>query len=95
MLQPYSTPPSKVAFGPTQLSTMMMELHDELQALLLLSSLQKNWETLVVLLSNLALGISQVTSSLLNEETKRKDSKQSQVLVIENRGSSTSCNHSR
>lgn len=59
-----------------QLATMKMVLDDELQALLLLSSLPDSWETLVVSLSNSAtdgkLTMSQVTSSLLNEELRRK-----------------------
>ena len=61
-----------------QLSSMKMSLDDELQALLLLSSLPESWETLVVSLSNSApdgiVTMSQVTSSLLNEELRRKSS---------------------
>ena len=60
-----------------QLSSMKISLNDELQALLLLSSLPESWETLVVSLSNSApdvVTMSQVTSSLLNKELKRKNS---------------------
>ena len=53
---------------------MKMVMDDELQALLLLSSLPDSWETLVVSLSNSAPGrvltMSQVISSLFNEETR-------------------------
>jgi hypothetical protein len=61
-----------------QLANMKMTLDDELQALLLLSSLPDSWETLVVSLSNSTpdgkLTIANVSSSLLNEETRRKAS---------------------
>ncbi|CAL9121196.1 unnamed protein product, partial [Musa textilis] len=81
-----------------QLSSMKMSLDDELQALLLLSSLPESWETLVVSLSNSApdgiVTMSQVTSSLLNEELRRKTSAVSQIdsqaLISENRGRSRS-----
>jgi hypothetical protein len=60
-----------------QLSAMKMSLDDELQALLLLSSLPESWDTLVVSLSNSApegkLTMEMVKASLLNEETRRKD----------------------
>ncbi|KAA8550233.1 hypothetical protein F0562_001917 [Nyssa sinensis] len=59
-----------------QLATMKMVIEDELQALLLLSSLPDSWETLVVTMSNSApdgkLSMGQVSSSLFNEETRRK-----------------------
>ena len=59
-----------------------MSLDDELQALLLLSSLPESWETLVVSLSNSALDgvitMSQVTSIVRNEELRRKNSVTSQ-----------------
>ncbi|KAJ8504994.1 hypothetical protein OPV22_005880 [Ensete ventricosum] len=81
-----------------QLSSMKMSLDDELQTLLLLSSLPESWETLMVSLSNSApdgiVIMSQVTSSLLNEELRRKNSAtshiDSQTLVLENRGMSKS-----
>ena len=86
-----------------QLSSMKMSLDDELQALLLLSSLPESWETLVVSLSNSApdgiVTMSQVTSSLLNEELRRKSSatsqNDSQALISENRGRSKSRSSSR
>ena len=86
-----------------QLSSMKISLDDELQALLLLSSLPESWETLVVSLSNSApdgiVTMSQVTSSLLNEELRRKSSatsqNDSQALISENRGRSKSRSSSR
>ena len=77
-----------------QLATMKMLLEDELQALLLLSSLLDSWETLVVSLSNSSLDgviiMSQATSSLLNEEERRKETGESQTqtdaLVTEGKG---------
>ncbi|KAF8387595.1 hypothetical protein HHK36_026248 [Tetracentron sinense] len=75
-----------------QLTTMKLVLDDELQALLLLSSLPDSWETLVVTVSNSApngeLSMSLVTNSLFNEETRRKSAgtDNAQALVIENRG---------
>ena len=71
---------------------MKITFDDELQALLLLSSLPESWETLVVTVSNSApdgvVTVSQVTSSMLNEETRRKSSGSShfEALVMENRG---------
>ena len=60
-----------------QMVTMKLIIEDELQALLLMSSLLDNWETLVVLLSNSApngvLQLAMVKDSLFNEETRRKD----------------------
>ena len=61
---------------------------DELQALLLLSSLPDSWETLVVSLSNSVpngvLQLAMVKDSLFNEETRRKDmgKDDAQALVI-------------
>ncbi|KAF8378616.1 hypothetical protein HHK36_029964 [Tetracentron sinense] len=75
-----------------QLTTMKLVIDDELQALLLLSSLPDCWETLVVTVSNSAsngeLSMSLVTNSLFNEETRRKSTgtDNAQALVIENRG---------
>ncbi|KAA8550265.1 hypothetical protein F0562_001949 [Nyssa sinensis] len=71
-----------------------MVIEDELQALLLLSSLLNSWETLVVSVSNSApdgkLSMGQVSSSLFNEETRRKlvGTDNAQALVSENRGRS-------
>ena len=79
-----------------QFSTMKLVPDDELQALLLLSSLSDSWETLVVSLSNSALNgklsLVQVKDSMFNEETERKDLgiDNSQALVTENRGKSKS-----
>lgn len=79
-----------------QLATMKMVIEDELQALLLLSSLPDSWETLVVTVSNSApdgkLSMGQVSSSLFNEETRRKlaGTDNAQALVSENRGRSKS-----
>ena len=60
-----------------QLAIVKMTLDDELQALLLLSSLPDSWETLVVSLNNCApnsvLSLSTIKESMFNEETRRKD----------------------
>ena len=60
-----------------QMVTMKLIIEDELQTLLLMSSLLDSWETLVVLLSNSApngvLQLAMVKDSLFNEETWRKD----------------------
>ena len=60
-----------------QLSAVKMSLDDELQALLLLSSLPERLDTLFVSLSNSApdgkLTMESVKASLLNEETRRKE----------------------
>ena len=59
-----------------QLASAKMPLDDELQALLLLSSLSESWETLVVSLSKSCqedkVSLEVVKASLLNEETRRK-----------------------
>lgn len=75
-----------------QLATVKMPLDDEMQAVLLLSSLPDNWETLVVSLSNSTpegkLTMSMVTNAMHNEVTRRKDMRgnQSHALVTEDRG---------
>ncbi|KAF7151014.1 hypothetical protein RHSIM_Rhsim02G0098600 [Rhododendron simsii] len=60
-----------------QLDSVGLKFDDELQALLLLSSLLDNWETLVVSLSNSApdgkLSMSIVKDALFNEEARRKE----------------------
>ena len=73
-----------------KLSTMKLELDDEVQALLLLSSLQDSWETLVVSLSNSVpngvLIVNMVKDNMFNEETRRKElgiSSNTESLVIE------------
>lgn len=61
-----------------QLANMKVNFDDELQALLLMSSLSESWETLVVSLSNSnangTISLETVRSSLLNEELRRKGS---------------------
>ena len=58
-----------------QMVTMKLVINDELQVLLLLSSLPDNWETLVVSFSNYTsngvLQFVMVKDSLLYEETRR------------------------
>ncbi|KAF7149825.1 hypothetical protein RHSIM_Rhsim02G0089300 [Rhododendron simsii] len=60
-----------------QLASVGMKLDDELDALLLLSSLPDDWETLVVSLSNSApdgkLTTTLVKDALFNEEARRKE----------------------
>ena len=72
--------------------TMKLVIDDELQAILLLSSLPDRLETLAVSLSNSTsngvLQLAMVKDSLLNEETRRKDI--AHALVIETRGRSKS-----
>ena len=81
-----------------QMVIMKLVIDDELQVLLLLSSLPDSWETLVVSLSNSApngvLQLAMLKDSLLNEETKRKDTGKdiAQALVTKNRGRSKSRN---
>ncbi|KAK8640215.1 hypothetical protein V6N13_007974 [Hibiscus sabdariffa] len=77
-----------------QLSKIEMNIDDELQALLLLSSLLGSWDTIVTL-SNSApdgkLTIETVSESLMNEEARRKERdlpSQSEANVVENRGRS-------
>ena len=72
---------------------MKMKIEDELQALLLLSSLPDSWDTLVISLSNSApndnLTMDMVKDSLFNEEARRKEqgiSSETEALVTENRG---------
>ena len=75
---------------------MKLVIDNELQDLLLLSSLLDSWETLVVSLSNSApngvLQLAMVKDSLLNEETRRKDIGKdiAHALITENRGRSKS-----
>ena len=61
-----------------QWANMKVNFDDELQALLLMSSLSESWETLVVSLSNSnangTISLEMVRSSLLNEELRRKGS---------------------
>ena len=78
-----------------QLKKVDMNIDDELQTLLLLSYLPESWDTLVVTLNNSALdgklSMDNVTDSLLNEESRRKEkglSSHSKVNIVENRGRS-------
>ncbi|GFY93698.1 hypothetical protein Acr_09g0001440 [Actinidia rufa] len=75
-----------------QLTSVDLQFDDEMQALLLLSSLPESWETLVVSLSNSApngkLTTSMVKDALFNEEAQRRemgstDQSESQALVSE------------
>ncbi|KAK8660825.1 hypothetical protein V6N13_051733 [Hibiscus sabdariffa] len=60
-----------------QLSKIEIKIDDELQVLLLLSSLPKSWDTLTVTLSNSALDgkltTNTVSDSLMNEEARKKE----------------------
>ena len=76
-----------------ELSTMKLELDDEVQVLLLLSSLPNSWETLVVSLSNSTpngvITINMVKDNMLNEKARRKELRISfniETLVIEMQG---------
>ncbi|GFY95794.1 hypothetical protein Acr_11g0001000 [Actinidia rufa] len=75
-----------------QLTSVDLQFDDEMQALLLLSSLPESWETLVVSLNNSApngkLTTSMVMDALFNEEARRRemgstDQSESQALVSE------------
>ncbi|KAI5315217.1 hypothetical protein L3X38_044393 [Prunus dulcis] len=75
------------------LTNMKMVLDDELQALVLLSSLPDSWDTLVVSLSNSApqgvLTLDIVKENMFNEEARRKEQgvvAESEALVLEYRG---------
>jgi hypothetical protein len=76
---------------------MKLVLDDEVQALLMLSSLPESWETLVVSLSNSApngvMTVGMVKDSMFNEETRRKEhgiSSHTEALITEKRGGSKS-----
>jgi hypothetical protein len=60
-----------------QLSTMKINFEDEVQALLLLSSMPDSWNTLVVSVSNSApdgkLTLEMVKNRMLNEEARKKE----------------------
>ncbi|KAF7127092.1 hypothetical protein RHSIM_Rhsim11G0033800 [Rhododendron simsii] len=77
-----------------QLGSMKIVFDDELQALMFLSSLLENWKTLVMTVSNSVpdgvVSMSQDTSSLLNEVTRRKstDSSHLEPLVVKPKGRS-------
>ena len=69
-----------------KLVAMKMNIDDEMQALLLLSSLPDSWETLVVTVSNSTqneiLTMKNVKDSLLNEEARRKEEGESSSGVL-------------
>lgn len=77
-----------------QLTNVSMTIEDEVQALLLLSSLPDSWETLVISLSNSApngkLTLDMVKDSLFNEEARRKEfastNNQTEAHIVESRG---------
>lgn len=78
-----------------QLTKADMKIDDELQTLLLLSSLPESWDTLVVTLSNSALDgklvMDSVTDSLLSEESRRRErgfNNQFEANIVDNRGRS-------
>jgi hypothetical protein len=80
-----------------ELSTMKLMLYDEVQALLVLSSLPDSWKTLVVSLSNSApngvMSMSMVKDDMFNEEARLKEqgiSSHIEASVIEKRGRSKS-----
>ena len=72
-----------------KLVAMKMNIDNEMQASLLLSSLLDSWETLVITVSNSTpngiLTMASVNDSLLNEEARRKEKGESssRVLVCE------------
>jgi hypothetical protein len=76
-----------------QLSTMKINFEDEVQALLLLSSMPDSWNMLVVLVNNSApdgkLTLEMVKNSVLNEEARKKekgDASSSDAYVAESHG---------
>jgi hypothetical protein len=76
-----------------QLSAMKINFDDEVQALLLLSSMPDSWKTLVVSLSNSApdgkLTLEMVKNSMMNEEARKKengDASSSDAYVVETHG---------
>ena len=69
-----------------KLVVMKMNIDDEMQASLLLSSLPDSWETLIVTVSNSTpngiLTIESVKDSLMNEEVRRKEKGESSSKVL-------------
>ena len=69
-----------------KLVAMKMNINDEMQASLLLSSLPDSWETLVVIVSNSTpngiLTMKSVKDNLLNEEARRKKQTESSSGVL-------------
>nr|KYP31853.1 Retrovirus-related Pol polyprotein from transposon TNT 1-94 [Cajanus cajan] len=78
-----------------QLKKAEINIDDEVQTLMLFSSLPESWDTLIITLSNSApegkLSLDSVTDSLLNEESRRRErglNNQFEANVIDNRGRS-------
>jgi hypothetical protein len=76
-----------------QLSAMNINFEDEVQALLLMSSMPDSWNTLVVSVSNSApdgkLALEMVKNSMLNKEARNKekgDASSSDAYVAESHG---------
>ena len=76
-----------------QLSAMKINFEDEVQALLLLSSMLDSWNTLVVSISNSApdgkLTCEMVKNSMLNEESRKREkgeASSSDAYVAESHG---------
>ena len=69
-----------------KLVAMKMNIDDEIQASLLLSSLPDSWETLVVTVSNFTpngiLTMESVKDSLLNEKARKKEKCESSSRVL-------------
>ena len=69
-----------------KLVAMKMNIDDEMQASLLLSSLPDSWETLILTFSNFSLNgiltMESVKDSLLNEEARRKEKGESFYGVL-------------
>ena len=69
-----------------KLVAMKMNIDDEMQASLLLSSLPDSWETLMVTVSNFTpnriLTMESVKDNLLNEEARRKEKGESSSRVL-------------
>nr|XP_040249189.1 uncharacterized protein LOC120966742 [Aegilops tauschii subsp. strangulata] len=84
-----------------QLSPLKINFEDEVQALLLLSSMPDSWNTLVVSLSNSApdgkMTLEMVKNSMLNEEARKKekgDASSSDAYVAETHGKNENRGHS-
>ena len=76
-----------------QLSAMKIKFEDEVQALLLLSSMPDSWNTLVVSVSNSApdgkLTLEMVKNNMLNEEARKREkgeASSSDAYVAESHG---------
>ena len=69
-----------------KLVAVKMNIDDEMQASLLISSLPDSWETLVVTVSNFTpneiLTMESVKDSLLNEEARKKEKSESSARAL-------------